>query len=131
MELTAFENRLGSGQGRIALAHAAPPSGDYVFVLGDDEAGRLFELAPGDRAEVVQQTDLSGVDLIRAHLRLRVPAQLPAGLAWEASIVVDGNKRAMATCSLGRERVLNDLAANVSKMTGLHQAGVRLELVEP
>ena len=130
MELTAFESRLGLGQGRIAPAHATPPSGDYVFVLGDDEAGRLFELAPGDRAEVLQQTDLSGVDLIRAHLRLRVPASLPAGLVWEASIVVDGTKHATATCSPGRERVLTDLAANVSKMTGLHEVGVRLELVE-
>ena len=131
MELTAFESRLGIGQGRIVPVHAAPASGDYVFVLGEDEAGRLFELAPGDHAEVVQQTDLTGVDLVRAHLRLRVPASLPTSLVWEASIVVDGTKRARATCQPGREREITDLAANVSKMTGLHQVGVRLELVEP
>ena len=131
MELTAFESRLGIGQGRVAPAHAAPASGDYVFVLGDDEAGRLFELAPGDRAEVVQQTDITGVDIVRAHLRLRVPASLPASLVWEASIVVDGAKRARSTCQSGREREITDLAANVSKMTGLHQVGVRLQLVEP
>ena len=129
MELTAFESRLGLGQGRVQQADA--PSGDYVFVLGDDEAGRLFELSPGDLAEVVQETDLTGVDLVRAHLRLRVPAGLPANLAWEASIVVDGSKHARATCSPGREREITDLAANVSKMAGLHQVGVRLELVEP
>ena len=131
MELDAFRSRLGVGQGRIQPLGAAPPSGDYVFVLGDDEAGRVFELVAGDHAEVVQDTDLTGVDLVRANLRLRVPASLPAGLAWEVSMIVDGAKRARATCLPGRERVLTDLAANVSKLAGVHPVGVRLELVEP
>jgi len=130
MELDAFTARLGLGQGRIAPSNAGPASGDYVFVLGEDEPGRVFELAPGDRAEVVQDTELTGVDLVRAHLELRVPSSLPAGLAWEASIVVDGTKRARATCPAGRERRITDLGANVSKLSGVHQVGVRLELVE-
>lgn len=130
MELDAFRSRLGVGQGRIQPAGAAPASGDYVFVLGEDEAGRLFEMAPGDRAEVVQDTDLTDVDLVRAHLRLRVPASVPEGLGWEVSLVVDGAKLARATCPSGRERELTDLAANVSKLAGVHQVGVRLELVE-
>ena len=66
---------------------------------------------------------------MRAWLRLRVPAGLVAGLAWEVSITVDGAKAARATCPAGRERVLTDLAANVSKLSGTHQVGVRLELV--
>lgn len=131
MELTAFESRLGLGQGRVQPQGTTPPSGDHVFVLGDDEAGRIYEFAPGDHAAVVQETDLTDVDLVRAHLRLRVPASLPANLAWEASIVVDGAKHARATCPPGREREITDLAANVSKMAGMHQVGVRLELVEP
>lgn len=131
MELDAFRSRLGVGQGRIQPLAAAPPSGDHVFVLGEDEVGRLFELAAGDHAEVVQDTDLTGVDLVRAHLRLRVPASLPAGLAWEVSMVVDGAKLARATCLSGREREITDLVANVSKLAGVHQVGVRLELVEP
>ncbi len=130
MELDAFRSRLGAGQGRLAPLGAPPMSGDHVFVLGEDEPGRVPELAPGDHAEVVQDTDLTGVDLVRAHLRLRVPVGLPAGLAWEVSIIVDGAKRARATCAPGRERVLTDLAANVSKLAGVHQVGVRLELVE-
>ena len=131
MELDAFRSRFGVGQGRIVPTGGAPASGDYAFALGEDEPGRTFELAPGDHAEVVQDTDLTGVDLVRAHLRLRVPASLPAGLAWEVSVIVDGAKRARATCAAGRERVLTDLAANVSKLGGVHQVGVRLELVEP
>jgi hypothetical protein len=129
MELDAFRSRLGLGQGRIKPQGAIAPSGDYVFVLGDDQPGRFFELAPGDSAEVVQDTDLTDVDLVRARLRLRVPASLPPGLAWEASLVVDGAKLARATCLPGRQRQLDDLAANASKLTGVHQVGVRLELV--
>ena len=127
MALTAFTSRLGRGQGRLATPKAT--AGEYAFVLGDDEAGRLFELAPGDHAEVTQQTDLTGVMLVRALLRLRVPASTPSGLAWEASILVDGTKLAAMRAKPGRERLVTDLAANVSKLSGLHTIGVRLELV--
>ena len=127
MALTAFTSRLGRGQGRLATPKAT--GGDYAFVVGDDEAGRLFEVAPGDHAEVTQETDLTGVMLVRALLRLCVPASTPAGLAWEASIIVDGVKRATMRAKPGRERLVTDLAANVSKLAGLHTIGVRLELV--
>lgn len=130
MELTAFDRRLGTGQGRIEPAGATPASGEFAFVLGDDEAGHLFDLAPSDRAEVVQDVDLTGVDLVRAQLRLRVPAGLLEDLAWEASIVVGGVKRATAQARPGHDRKLTDLAANVSKLSGVHSVGVRLELVE-
>ena len=130
MELDAFRSRLGTGQGRIVPANAAPVSGEHLFVLGDDQPGRIFELVPGDRAEVVQAVDLTGVDLVRAHLELRVPESLPAGLAWEASLVVDGTPMARATCPPGRSRRIDDLAANVSKLSGVHQVGVRLQLTE-
>jgi len=45
MELTAFTSRLGEGQGRLVPG---------VFVLGDDKAGRTFELGHGDHVEVTQ-----------------------------------------------------------------------------
>ena len=44
MALTAFTSRLGIGQGRIQTAKAT--AGEYAFVLGDAEPGRLFELGP-------------------------------------------------------------------------------------
>ena len=127
MALTAFNSRLGRGQGRLAPPRAT--GGEAAVVLGDAEPGRLFELAPGDHAEVTQQTDLTGVMLVRALLRLRVPASIPPGLAWEASIIVDGNKLAFMRAKPGRERLVTDLAANVSKLSGLHTIGVRRELV--
>lgn len=130
MEFDAFTARLGEGQGRIVPKNTIPLFGDYVFALGNDEAGRFFELAAGDFAEVVQEVDLSSQDLIRTNLHLRVPSSLPEENYWEASIVIDGTKSARATCPAGRERRITDLAANTSKMTGLHQVGIRLELME-
>lgn len=120
MELTAFISRLGEGQGRL---------GPGVFVLGDGEPGRTFELARGDHVEVTQVVDLTGVTLVRTSMRVRTPKRMPLGFAWEISIVVDGVKYASVTLRAGSERTLDDLAANVSKLTGQHAVGVRLELV--
>lgn len=125
MELNAFNARLGLSQGRIQL-----DEDEYVFVLGDDQPGYFYELNPGDHADVVQGTDLTDIDLIRVALTLRVPDDLPANLFWEASIIVDGQKYARATCRSGRTRKITDLAANVSKMTDDHKVGIRLELIE-
>lgn len=124
MELDAFRSRLGEGQGRIETL-----AGEASFVLGDLEPGRLFDLQLGDYAEVLQATDLTGATLVRARCTLFVPASLPANLAWEASILVDGAKLAWATCGAGRSRELTDLAANVSKLAGIHEVAVRLTLV--
>ena len=124
MDLDAFTSRLGDGQGRLAA-----PDGEITFVLGDAEPGRLFELRPGDHVEVTQTTDLTGIALVRAVVRLRVAKGLAADLAWEVAVLVDGVKRAGTTCSAGRTRTIGDLAANVSKLSGVHDIGVRLELV--
>jgi hypothetical protein len=129
MTLTAFDCRLGLGQGRLRRQARTPGSGEHVFVIGDDEPGRMYDLAPGDLGEVTQQVDLTGADLVRALLHLRVPDTVPAGMAWEASIVIDGAKLSRATCLAGKERTMTDLAANVSKLVGMHQVGVRLQLV--
>jgi hypothetical protein len=120
MELTAFTSRLGEGQGRL---------GPGVFVLGDDEPGRTVELARGDHVEVTQVVDLTGVTLVRTSMKVRTPTRMPLGFTWELSIVVDGVKYSGVTLRAGSERSLDDLAANVSKLTGQHTVGVRLELV--
>jgi hypothetical protein len=125
MELDAFTSRLGAGQGRIVAA-----DGTATFVLGDAEAGRRFDLAAGDHVEVTQSLDVTGVALVRAALHLRVPAGLAPDLVWEAALIVDGAPKARANCETGRSRDLLDLAANVSKLTGLHDVGVRLSLTK-
>jgi hypothetical protein len=130
MELDAFSSRLGISQGRIVPVNGTPSSGDFAFVLGDDEVERFAELAPGDRAQISQSVDLTEQTLVRVHLQLRVPKSLDPGLAWEASILIDGVKRARFTCAAGRERVATDMTANVSKLNGIHQVRIRLQLVE-
>ncbi len=124
MELDAFTSRLGEGQGRVVLL-----SGEVRFVLGELEAGRSCKLVAGDHVEVTQSLDLTGLTLVRVVGEFRAPATMPPGLVWEASVVVDGQKRARLRCEAGRLRAVRDLAANVSKLSGLHQVGVRLELV--
>jgi hypothetical protein len=130
MELTAFTSRLGESQGRLKPTSASPAGGEWVFVLGDEDAGRLYELAAGDHAELSQDVDVTDANLFRADLRLRVPCDLPETLAWEAQLRVDGATVASARCKPGRERHLTDLAANLSKLAGVHTLGVRLALVE-
>lgn len=125
-DFDAFTSRLGLGQGRVP---AAAGDGAWAFVLGDVQPGRVCELTVGDHAEVVQDADLTDIALVRARITLRVPAHVPPGLAWQASLMVDGVKRAVATGRAGRTRKLTDLAANVSKLSGVHRVGVRLELV--
>ena len=133
MARTAFNARLGTSQGRldaVAVDGIPAPSGDYLFVLGDAEAGRFHELASGDHVEVRQAVDLTAADFVRAQLRLSVPESTPPGWRWVASIRVAGNALAQATCAPGRERVLTDLAGNVSKLVGVHDIAVRLALEE-
>lgn len=124
MELDAFTARLGDLQGRVVDG-----TGEVRFVLGALDAGRFARLVAGDHVQVVQSFDVTHVALIRASLALAAPASLPSGLAWEASVVVDGTKRAALRCAPGRARRTGDLAANVSKLAGVHDVGVRLELV--
>jgi hypothetical protein len=119
MELTAFTSRLGEGQGRL---------GPGVFVLGDDEPGRLCELAAGDHVEVSQDADLTGATLVRVALYLRLPQQVPTGVAWEVAILVDGVKYATLRPRPGSERSF-ELSANVSKVVGIHSVSLRLGLV--
>lgn len=124
MEFDAFTARLGIGQGRIDM------DGQTVFVLGDVEPGWHRTLAVGDYAEVAQQVDLTDIEIVRASLTLHVRAGIPAGLAWEVSITVDGAKAGRVLGWPGRTRTITDLGANVSKLTGQHTVAVRLELVE-
>ena len=124
MEFDAFTCRLGVEQGRLVQS-----DGSVSFVLGARSAGRVFELASGDYAEIAQSADLSGTSLIRANMRISVPNSLPVGLAWEVSLLVDGTKRAKTRCVAGRSRAITDLAMNVSKLSGVHEVALRLELV--
>ncbi|MBK7537579.1 MAG: hypothetical protein IPI49_19845 [Myxococcales bacterium] len=123
MELTCFTQRLGQSQGRVVDA------GGARFVLGDLTAGWRADLQVGAYVEMTQQVDVTDAKWVRARMSLRVPADLPSALAWEVSLVVDGRGAAAVRGWRGRERMLVDLAANVSKLSGVHLVGLRLTLV--
>jgi hypothetical protein len=125
MELDAFTERLGQDQGRVAAT-----GGAVNFALGDLEPGWRADLAVGDYVEVVQTLDITGVALVRVRGSLRVPRALDPALAWEVAVVADGAPAARIFGLAGRTRTLTDLAANVSKLTGAHEVGVRLTLTK-
>lgn len=127
MSLTAFTSRLGTGQGR--LVDGGVTSNTYAFVLGDQDLGHYAELTPGDYVQITQSTDLTEIPLIRAAVELRIPSSTPTAYAWNAVILVDGTRVASTTARSGRSRVITDLAANVSKLSGPHDVALRLELV--
>ncbi len=101
-----------------------------MFVLGSIEAGCYHELVLNDGAKLVQEVDLTNVDLIRVNWDIRIPDSTPAGYAWEISVLVDDTEKARLTCPPGTRRNLNDLAANVSKITGHHLVGIGIRLIE-
>ena len=115
--MDAFDCRLGHGQGRMEGGG---------FVLGGEDRRLFHELSPGDHAELVQQVDLTDADLVRMEGTIEVPE---GGPAWEVSVIVDGVKGTTRTVDAGGTRRLTDLCANVSKLTGVHEVGVRLEML--
>lgn len=129
MALRAWNRELGTTQGRIAPHCVAPSEGAYAFVLGRDLAGLVQKLALGDHVEVRQTADFGDTKLVRLRARLRPPAAMPAGVAWKASLRIDGAERVSALLLPGRSRDRMDLGANVSKLTGNHELAFRLELV--
>lgn len=124
MGLDAFSSRLGLDQGRLPV-----DGGDFVFVLGGGE-GWSAVLDDGDYVEIRQVVDVTDVDLIRVRGVLRAPADAAAaGLAWRAEIRVQGILWASQVGYSGRDTDVSDLAANVSKITGVRLITLRLALV--
>jgi len=127
--LTAWNRELGTTQGRVVPQGFAPPEGTFAFVLGRDLPGLAQKLAVGDRVEVKQTASFGDTKLLRLRARMRPPVVAPVGVAWKASLRIDGVERASALLTPERTRDRLDLAANVSKLVGDHELAFRLELV--
>ena len=123
MELDAFTEALGTRQGRLRQ------DGGYVLVLGDVEPRRAHELSVGDYVEWRQDVDLTDEVVVRIQGSMRTPKDVPAGLAWEVSIIVDDITVARLIATPGRTQRVDDMAAYVASMVGEHRVAVRLELV--
>jgi phage tail-like protein len=104
-----------------------PPEGTFAFALGRDLPGLTQRLRVGDFVEVNQAADFGGASFVRFRARMRPAAALLAGVAWKASVLVDGVERTSAVLA-GRLRDRADLAANVSKLSGNRDLAFRLTL---
>jgi hypothetical protein len=127
--LTAWNRELGTTQGRVQPQGFVPPQGEFAFVLGRDLPRLTQKLEVGDFVEVKQTADFGDAKLVRFRARLRPPTSVPAGVAWKASLRIDGGERTSQLLAPGRTRDRVDLAANVSKLAGDHELAFRLELV--
>lgn len=129
MEFTPFDAALGIRQGRIAPIGFVPTSGEFALVLGSDTPGHIHDVNLADGIQVTQSVDVTSDNFIRAVLRFRNATTIPPGVNWEASIVVAGVKRASMVLEPGRTRDRIDMVANVSKLSGVKNVAVRLDLV--
>ena len=129
MAFTPFNAVLGIRQGRMDPNGFVPTTGDYAYVLGSDLSGEMYDFNIGDYSEVNQDIDLTEVNFIRAQVKLRNALEIPQGVNWEASITVGGEKKTTMKIKPGRSRDRSDMAANVSKLTGVYIVGLRLELI--
>lgn len=125
MELDVFTEALGVRQGRVRTD--TDPS--HVLVLGDLEARRVHDLKVGDYVEWKQEVDLGPDDLVRVRGSMTAPKDVPAGLAWELSITIEGRKVSRLHAVAGRVQRVDDLAAFAGDDVGRRTVGVRLELV--
>lgn len=126
--MTVFDEQLGVRQGRIRPTTTPTTSGDWAYVLGSDVEGYGGDLEPGDYAQISQAVDLTEAHVFRADMRLRVPTSTPGNRRWRVSILVDGVVKASAAGRAGQTRLVSDLAADVSRLTGVHQVAIRVAL---
>jgi len=131
MSFTAWDRGRGVRQLRVVQPNGFPQSGNAAFVLGSDDPGYYEQIVRGDFVQVYRSVDLTAVNFVRARFRLRGPsADPPAGLIWIASITIDLVDETTITVPTARTRDLVDLVAHVSKLTGDHLVGFKLELSE-
>lgn len=122
-DMTVFDDRLGENNGRVAVGDG------YAFVLGSHWDGATGRLTVGDRVQVTQTVDVTDDIVLRAELTMRTPV-MPAGLAWQASLILDDVVQVATLGWPGRTRQIKDLAIPVSHLVGPRVFGVRLALVE-
>jgi hypothetical protein len=126
MELDAFTEALGKRQGRV---RAPSERSAHLLVLGDVEARRVHNLTVGDYVEWSQDVDLGTDDVVRIRGTMTTPREVPSGLAWELSIMIDGRKAASLLAAPGRTQRLDDMAALATDAPGRREVALRLELV--
>jgi hypothetical protein len=128
MALDAFTRLFGDTQGRIQPVNATPFNQDYMFVLGSDTAGQIFDLDIGDKVEFSQAADITGTKVVRFKAHFRGPSSMPGGHKWVLSWYVGAAVQSTRVLTPGREIGYVDGAFDVSQLTGVQTLMFRLEL---
>lgn len=107
----------------------AAPEGEHVFVLGYELPGMFHRFSVGDFAQVEQEEDFGATKVVRVLAIIRPSVIMPSNLAWRFSLLLDGVLYTSRLLEPKRDRRLVDVAANVSKLAGLHRLAFKVELV--
>lgn len=107
----------------------AAPEGEHVFCLGYELAGLFHRFAAGDFSQIEQDEDFGATNIVRVVALIRSTDAMPSTLAWRFSLLLDGVIYTSRILEPGRDRVLVDIAANVSKLVGNHTLAFRLDLI--
>jgi hypothetical protein len=112
MGLTAFTRDPGILDERIQPVGWTPQdSGSWVFVLGRDVPGWTEKINAGDSVEIAQLGPfVAKVFRFPARMRPPSPANLPLGVWWRCSVLVDGVEVIGKVLPPTRQRDFHDLA---------------------
>lgn len=118
METSVLDRDLGEACGRL---EGDEIEGSYVFSIGDMLLRESVELISiGDAVSLHQFATLpNDARTLRATGKFSSPAELslPAGLAWRASLSINGIERASRMFD-GRSFFMSDIGANVASLAG-------------
>lgn len=128
MAQNPFTVDAGTYQGRIVSAEAI--QGTHVYQFGHELRGRIFFFQPGEKHEIEQTPDVTGIKAIRATVITHGATTMPAGAAWRFRLLVDGAAVVSRTLD-ARSIVLTDIAANLhgAGLSGDHDIAFELAII--
>jgi hypothetical protein len=127
--VSVYDREPGTTSGRLRPSTFTPPSGSFVFVLGDT-LGRSDLVSVDDTITVTQTADFGAAKLVRCRARVKPPAVAPAGARWVVEITIDGGARARRELEAkAAEFSVVDMTAHLMGLSaGDHELGFRLRL---
>jgi hypothetical protein len=130
MGLNAFNRARGDNSLRVVGPIDFDETETAAFVLGADGAGWFDDLIQFDGVGTYRTDfDCTGVNVLRARIRLRGPnIALPIG-TWVLTVLVNDNPKVSVELPIGRTEDLLDIGVNVSKLTGTQKIEYRLRWV--
>jgi phage tail-like protein len=109
---TPFDADSGTYQGRIIPTNWTPINGEYVYCIGHDLPGQLYEIAPGMSVTFGQTFDSTGFNALQLALHLRCPESTPFKYSWRLEMFTFGGAQleyVLEESSTFQERTITDV----------------------